>query len=202
MKPSFFSFVILFIFAISLLFIKINVFKTSQEDLKVLNELQRTSLGEVDDATFLDVKQVRFGVYKEIWQTEGLDRKMIKISSPSSKVVVKDEEGHLKLIEELKDCKCQIQEKILRNASSINQEFQDIKASQASFCYDNHSFILENLTIQKWKAPGATLPLKEKGGILLMKGQAKKATFKLQDQNFSFLLDRCKATFYTENEAQ
>lgn len=200
MKPSFFS-LSLYITALALVaFFGFFVFTTTPKDTLALKELQQSSQGDIATPSFVDVKQERRDIYKEIWQVEGLERKMIKIQSPSSKVIVKEDNGHFKMVEELADCKCWMQEKLYKENGALMQELRHLKAQKASFSYDDHSFIANQVFIFRYLAKGDTLPKLEKGLTLLMKGNAKVARFKVQDGGYNFSVDKLKATFYSNEE--
>jgi hypothetical protein len=176
------------------------LFKTGPEDLVKLKELQLCSQGDVSATSFVDVKQYRKDIYKEIWQIDGLDRKMVKIQSPTSQVIVKEENGHLKMVEELSDFKCWMQEKIFYSQSKPMQELRHLKAQKASFSYEDYSFLAQQVFIFRYQAPGLTLPKYDKGLTLLMKANAKEATFKVKDGGFSFEANKLKATFYSDTD--
>lgn len=191
-------FVCLFGFAAFLLFF---VFSADSADNEKLKDLQKSSQGSYSTDSFLSVKQERKGVYKELWQVSGKERKMLKIESPSSKVAVVEEGGTFKLIEELSDCDCWMQEKLFQEGSQPMQELRRLKAAKASFSYDEHSFVANHVSISRYLAKGSILPKIENGLILLMKGKAEAARFKTQDAGFSFEADRLKATFYPTPDA-
>lgn len=174
------------------------IFNTTPNDALLLSEIQQTSQGISLTPAHVDVKQERTGIYKEIWQVDGTDRKMVKIQSPSSKVILKEENGHFKMIEELSDCKCWMQEKIFYKQSTPMQELRHLKAQKACFSYDDHSFTAQQVFVFRYLAKGDSLPKYEKGLTLLMKGNAKEATFKVKDGGFSFEANKLKATFYSD----
>lgn len=174
------------------------VFSTSKEDEEKLNVLLNTSSGQ--EPTLLNVKQERKNSDKEIWQREGNERKMIKVQSPKSRVVVREENGNFSLIEELSSADCWMQEKLYHDGKNEMQEIRRIKAQDAIFSYDELSFTAKHVGISRFSAKGHSLPSSERAMTLLMKGKAQAASFKLQDDGFRFDADHLKATFYPKGD--
>lgn len=168
-----------------------SIFSTTKKDEEKLQALLQTSSG-VLAPSLLSVKQERKDVHKELWQANGIERKVIKIQSPHSTVKMQDD----RLVEELSHCDCWMQEKLYREEDTLMQEIRHIKAENAHFLFNEHAFKASNVSLTRYHAKGHVLPLNERAMTLVMKGKAGKADFKLKDEGFCFSLDRLKATFY------
>lgn len=175
----------------------VSVFFSNQKDSKNLQLIFEQSIGaKVDSLSQMHIKQERKNIYKEIWQVEGKTRKMIKIQSPASKVLIQEREGVVGLVEELSSCQCWIQDKLFYDKEQPMQEFRHLKAQNASFSYDSKLFTLQEASFYRYLAKGFHFPKQEKSALLLMKGTAKEARLQLQDSGFHFEADHLKATFY------
>ena len=123
---------------------------------KVLNLLER----EMQSKTgFLSVSQKRLKVTKDIWFSQDDNSRLHhRIKSKSSLLVLKPHGEKLKLIEELNQIHCLMQERIYYNNELPMQQVRLLKASSGEYHFSEKQLLSQGVSISIYKLNTHSLP--------------------------------------------
>lgn len=125
---------------------------------KVLNLLER----QIQSKTgFLSANQTRLKVTKDIWLTQDDNSRLHhRIASKSSLLVLKPNEGKLKLIEELDQINCLMQERIYYSNGLAMQQVRLLEANSGEYHFSEKQLLSQGVSISVYKLNTHTLPQK------------------------------------------
>ena len=137
---------------------------------KVLNLLER----EMQSKTgFLSVSQKRLKVTKDIWFTQDDNSRLHhRIKSKSSLLVLKPHGEKLKLIEELNQIHCLMQERIYYNNELPMQQVRLLKASSGEYHFSEKQLLSQGVSISIYKLNTHSLPQEILSTLPIFSGNA------------------------------
>lgn len=123
---------------------------------KVLNLLERQIQSKKE---FLSAHQTRLKVTKNIWLTQDDNSRLHhRIVSKSSLLVLKPNGGKLKLIEELNQINCLMQERIYYNNGLAMQQVRSLKAKAGEYHFLEKQLLSQGVSISVYKLNTHILP--------------------------------------------
>lgn len=123
---------------------------------KVLSLLEKQIQSKID---FLSANQTRLNVTKDIWLTQDNNSRLHhRIASKSSSLVLKPNEGKLKLIEELDQIKCLMQERIYYSNGLAMQQVRLLEANSGQYHFSEKQLLSQGVSIFVYKLHTHTLP--------------------------------------------
>ena len=137
---------------------------------KVLNLLER----EMQSKTgFLSVSQKRLKVTKDIWFSQDDNSRLHhRIKSKSSLLVLKPHGEKLKLIEELNQIHCLMQERIYYNNELPMQQVRLLKASSGEYHFSEKQLLSQGVSISIYKLNTHSLPQEILSTLPIFSGNA------------------------------
>ncbi|MDR3624741.1 MAG: hypothetical protein P4L16_06345 [Chlamydiales bacterium] len=195
-----FFYSILSVFVISL-FLLATLFYVTNEDALLYQDLMKKHYMSSNRSSFLNTKQKRSVVHKEIWLTKENSRHKIDIESPYSEIVIVNQAHTSTIQEKLKNANLVIQEKLYFNLDKPMQEIRHLSAEEATFSYQDRLFIASNVALSSFSCPGHSLPKKLNSEFLTMKGQASKVYFNVDQTTFDLNAKDLKANFFPTKDA-
>jgi hypothetical protein len=140
-------------------------------------------------------KQMRSGVVKEMWITEGERRLHHRIESPRSILTALPKGNTFELIEQMQGIKCFFQEKIedVEETGELSQHLRFIESKEGTYIYSKHCFHAEQVFLALFQLPGEHLETKLDLNQAFLKGAAKEITFSLSHHGPSFHAEKFKA---------
>ncbi|VHO04011.1 hypothetical protein [Candidatus Rhabdochlamydia sp. T3358] len=123
---------------------------------KVLNLLER----QVQSKTsFLSANQKRLKVTKDLWLAQDDNSRLHhRIKSKSSLLVLKPHGGKLKLIEELDQIHCLMQERVYYNNELPMQQVRLLEANSGEYHFSEKQLLSQGVSISVYKLNTHTLP--------------------------------------------
>ncbi|PWU14971.1 MAG: hypothetical protein C5B45_03520 [Chlamydiae bacterium] len=108
---------------------------------------------------FLSANQKRVKVTKDIWLTQDDNSRLHhRIKSKSSLLVLKPNEGKLKLIEELDQIHCLMQERIYYNNALPMQQVRLLEANSGEYHFSEKQLLSQGVSISVYKLRTHSLP--------------------------------------------
>ncbi|QZA59189.1 hypothetical protein [Candidatus Rhabdochlamydia porcellionis] len=123
---------------------------------KVLSLLERQIQSKTD---FSSANQTRLNVTKDIWLTQDNNSRLHhRIASRSSLLVLKPNEGKFKLIEELDQINCLMQERIYYSNGVAMQQVRLLEANSGQYHFSEKQLLSQGVSISVYKLNTHTLP--------------------------------------------
>lgn len=178
--------------AIFIVFLSFLTFSLSRriEDQESAEPLSLT-LSHTNKAT--TGKQIRHRVCKDFWIAEEKDRLHHRIESPRSTLFAHFEGKKTKIIEQMIEMKCYIQERLMHSEEGLKQKLRYIESEEGFYHYDNHHFNAEHVFIAFFDMPGNHLQRNLNLEKAHMTGHASQVQLSLANQNPTFYAEKFKA---------
>lgn len=137
---------------------------------KVLNLLERQTQSKTD---FLSASQKRLKVTKDIWLAQDNNSRLHhRIKSKSSLLVLKPHEGKFKLIEELDQIHCLMQERLYYNNELPMQQVRLLEANSGEYHFSEKQLLSQGVSISVYKLNTHTLPQETLSALPIISGNA------------------------------
>ena len=147
-------------------------------------------------------KQMRSGVVKELWITEGDKRLHYRIESPRSVLTALPKGNTFELTEQMQGIKCFFQEKIehAEETGELSQQLRFIESREGTYTYADHRFNAEQVFLALFRLPGDRLETNLDLSTAFLKGVAKEVTLSLSHHGPSFHAKKFKAHITTQGK--
>ncbi|MDR2539268.1 MAG: hypothetical protein LBC45_01385 [Chlamydiales bacterium] len=123
---------------------------------KVFHLLERQTQSKTG---FLSVHQIRSKVTKDIWLTQDDNSRLHhRMASHSSLLILKPNEGKLKLIEELDQIHCLIQERLYYSDGLAMQQVRLLEANSGKYYFLEKQLLSQGVSFSVYKLQTHTLP--------------------------------------------
>ncbi len=200
-KHIFYSFLI-FLFSFSILNL-IRLFKIDEQDLLKYQNLSQRQM-KTNFSKKEPVYQKRINVQKDIWYLENESRLHFSIFSTDSFLSLKNKNGHLEVVEDLKNIHCLAQEKIVFNplTKKWEQKLKYFNAQKGTYLFPSHQFSSDMINLYFYDLEGIDLPKNLTAFSPYLKGVANQVFFTLSDKKSHFKAYHFKACFDTSQEIQ
>lgn len=198
-KKTYFIIFSLLLFGLGI-FLLVDLFYVTKEDQLQYQALLKKAYMPATNRSFLNVKQERIGVHKEIWLSKSSGRHEIHVESPYSEIIIVNQDMHATIQEKLKSAHFVMQDKLYFEQGKPIQDVRRIFAESANFSYQDRLFIGENVSLSTFSCEGHRLPKKLSQESLTMKGKASKIYFNVNDEAFNFNAKNLKANFYPKSD--
>jgi hypothetical protein len=139
--------------------------------------------------------QERQGVQKDIFLSQNKTRNHFKIQSEESCVTFTEKNEKIELIENLKNIKCLIQDKIIDENNSFTQQLRYFTAKKGTYVYPSHKFVSDAINLSFFDIPGKSLPETINDFNPYLKGFAKEVYFSLTDKTPQLTAYHFRASF-------
>lgn len=188
-KTTFLSSFFLLTITIGTLLFVLKDAKEGTPTLKIAKKVQKSS-----------AEQIRRGITKDMWISNGTERLHHRIESPSSILFIHPKGNSYECIEEMCNMKCYLQEKIEWN-SSLKMPFQQIRYIESptgTYNYASQLFSAERAYLAIFSMPGNVLQVNPDLNKAFLKGIAEKVALSFSGNGPQFHSEKFKAYIYSK----
>lgn len=127
-------------------------------------------------------QQERIGVSKDLWiaNKEG-ERRHHHITSPHSTLVLVKKGREVELIEEMKEMRCYLQDRVEKRGEEWVQNMRYLEAEEGTYRYSDQLFDAHRLSLAFFELPGQEVRAPLKGEEAYLTGVAKEASFSFKE---------------------
>ncbi len=145
-------------------------------------------------------RQTREQVQKDIWfSQESATRLHYKIESQSSELVLVPTKNKFEIIENLRNMKCWMQEKVYDSSSGTPmQQIRFIKADEGVYRYNQQELVANTVSLSLFRLPGSELSTDLPSQKAFLRGIAKDVTLTVSGKTPQFNARDFKATLREE----
>lgn len=164
---------------------------------KVLNLLERQMQSKTG---FLSASQKRLKVTKDIWFSQDDNSRLHhRIKSKSSLLVLKPHGEKLKLIEELNQIHCLMQERIYYNNELPMQQVRLLKASSGEYHFSEKQLLSQGVSISIYKLNTHSLPQEILSTLPIFSGNAENISLTISGKTPEFQAKGFMAHIYPKD---
>jgi len=191
-RITIFSFALLFIVTGVILYEILLIPPSEQSSEKIL--AHETDL--TDKKTYqYPTKQMRSGVLKDIWVSDGMQRLHHRIESPRSVLTAYPKNNAFELVEQMQGMKCYIQEKIEYGVETgqASQQLRFIESQEGTYYFANQHFDAHQVFLAVFRLSGDILPSQIDLKEAFLQGVADEVTLFFSDHGPNFHAEKFKA---------
>ena len=170
----------------------IGIFPCRQKDYDLYEELLKSSNPSAQESLISCSQQTREGVQKQIWYQDEKPLH-IRINSGQSELCFFHRENQIAVVEHLEDVVCIMQEELYYVGKQPMQRVRYLEAEKASYNYNSHLFVAEDVTLWKYQLEGHSPPAMIENCEPLMRATAQSVEFTLKGEKLDFIAHQMRA---------
>jgi hypothetical protein len=195
-----FKAVILLLGALLVITLGIVIFPIKERDYVLYDELLKSSNPETNEPNLSYSQQRREGVSKQIW-FEDDSPLYCRIDSEESELFFFRQNNKVEVIEQLGEVYCLMQEDLYYEGEKPMQHVRYLEAKRASYNYNSHLFVAEDVKLWKYQLEGHAPPTTIEDRIPLMRATAHSVEFTLKGEKLDFIAHQMRATVNSKDKS-
>jgi hypothetical protein len=131
--------------------------------------------------------QTRHNVRKDIWFTqEDATRLQYRVESESSILTLAPRQGKFEIVENLKNIKCWMQEKLICDPAHPSQQVRFLQATDGIYRLSQQQFLANSVALSLFRLPGHTLATPTNTHRAFLRGTADDVSFSISGKTPQF----------------